>query len=359
LQETLLTEIVRIPVPIPLAVGWVNAYFVSDSIPTLIDTGVNTTEGWDAIVSAIRAHGATLCDLKRIIVTHGHGDHMGLAGKIAQAGDAEVFAHPWDLPEGCCNPGDPWPVSRDPFYAFLMESGVPEEVAGEVSEALFIRLRSVFGPMPAVSALKRGETFAFDDFRMDVFHTPGHSPGSVCLFAKDAGTLFSGDCLLEEVTSNPADRRFRIGGEASYRALDAYSASLDLIEGLPVKQVFPGHGDPYGDPQPRIAGLRAHHDARRTNILKILNGMTDGRHVRRATPFTIASILFPSVEGLELFYRVCATRVHLEVLEHEGIAACRTESGTLRYFLSEGSPGAANAPARDGRCHPRTGNEEV
>lgn len=329
-----MTEIVRIPVPIPLAVGWVNTYFLSDSVPTLIDTGVNTSEGWDAIVFAMRANGATLNDLKRIIVTHGHGDHMGLAGKIAKAGNAEVFAHPWDLPEGCCKPGAPWPVSRDPFYAFLMESGAPEQVARDVSEELLIRLQIVFGPTPAVSTLKDRDTFAFDDFSLEVIHTPGHSPGSVCLFAKSNGTLFSGDSLLEEVTCNPAGRDFQVEGESSYRALDAYHASLDRIESLSVKRVFPGHGDPYGDPRRRIAGFRAHHEARKRNILKILDDLTTGRGPSGAVPFIIASILFPSMEGLELFYRVCAIRVHLEVLEHEGIVACDSGGGPLLYSLS-------------------------
>ncbi len=333
-----MTEIVRIPVPIPLAVGWVNTYFVSDSVPTLIDTGVNTTQGWDAMVSALRAHGATLGDLKRIIVTHGHGDHMGLAGRIAQAGDAEVFVHPWDLPEGCCNPGAPWPVSREPFFSFLMESGAPEQVAREVSEALILRLKSVFGPSPAVSALKNGDVFTFDDFSMEVIHTPGHSPGSVCLFVKDDGALFSGDCLIEEIACNPGGRRFWVEGEPSYRALDAYLASLDLIEGLSVKQVFPGHGHPYEDPRRRIPRFRAHHDARRRNILKILKDMSAGRTTRGVTPFTIASALFPAMEGLELFYRVCATHVHLEVLEHQGVAAGESKSGARLYCLSHESP---------------------
>ena len=78
-----MTTVTRIEVPIPFPAQWVNSYYIHDSVPTLIDTGINTDEGLEAIRSVIEAAGGSLDQVRRIIGTHGHMDHIGLAGRIA------------------------------------------------------------------------------------------------------------------------------------------------------------------------------------------------------------------------------------------------------------------------------------
>jgi glyoxylase-like metal-dependent hydrolase (beta-lactamase superfamily II) len=91
-MEQSMTRIHRIEVPIPFPLKTVSCYYILDSIPTLIDTGVNSAAGLDIIERKIRSVGGRLSDLKRIILTHGHTDHVGLAGKIAShSGAADIF----------------------------------------------------------------------------------------------------------------------------------------------------------------------------------------------------------------------------------------------------------------------------
>ena len=83
--------VIRIEIPIPFPIRSVNAYFIPDSNPTLIDAGFRSEKGLDAVELAIKKAGYRLTDIKRILLTHGHLDHIGLAGKIAAMSGTEVL----------------------------------------------------------------------------------------------------------------------------------------------------------------------------------------------------------------------------------------------------------------------------
>ncbi len=311
-----MTEIHRIKVPLPIPVGYVNCYYIRDSLPTLIDTGINTDDDFDAISSALTGLGDSVTDLRRVVATHGHGDHVGLAGRLARVSGAEVFLHPWDKPR--------WPfkdpVPRDEtlrkFREFFESGGVPGPLATELVGMMQTRQEGMFAELDGFTSLDGPRTFPFDDFDLEVVQTPGHSPGSVCLFNRSDGTLFAGDALLEEITFNPA-REAEIPD--TYYSLAAYLATLDVLEALPVQTVFPGHGAAFTDIRKRLEGFRDFHRIRRE---KVLASVEHERHFNPDWPgltqFQIMKRVFPDATGLELFYRLCAVHVHLERLVQEG-----------------------------------------
>ena len=73
-----------LPIPTPFAVGRVNCYLIDDEPLTLVDTGPNSGKALDELDLALRSHGHSIGDLERIVITHQHLDHMGLAGILAR-----------------------------------------------------------------------------------------------------------------------------------------------------------------------------------------------------------------------------------------------------------------------------------
>ena len=91
-------RIIAIELPTPYPVGPVNAYLLPGPPITLVDCGPKSSEAQAALEAGLRTAGVGFADIRRLIITHGHIDHFGLAATVAAAGGAEVCAHPLDTP---------------------------------------------------------------------------------------------------------------------------------------------------------------------------------------------------------------------------------------------------------------------
>ena len=99
-----------IPVPFADAGGPVNVYAIEerDGGFALFDTGVGTEEGEATLRAGLAAVGLRIADLRRILVSHGHVDHYGMAEVLAQESGAPVYVHPADRDKVAAP--NPWPV---------------------------------------------------------------------------------------------------------------------------------------------------------------------------------------------------------------------------------------------------------
>ncbi|MBI4963188.1 MAG: MBL fold metallo-hydrolase [Desulfomonile tiedjei] len=329
-----MTKKKRIQVPIPFPVKSVNCYYIPGSVPTLIDTGVNLQDTLEAIKRGIEAQGGKLEDVRRIIATHGHADHIGLAGRIAEISGAEVFVHKWDTVRWADRGGEHAGDKHGDFRTFFLEAGLPTDSIDELVASLISGFRKMCHPVSTERMLEHGMVFKFDDFDLEAIHTPGHSPGCVCLWNRADRELFTGDTLLPALISNPTIEKT---GSTDYKSLVGHQASLELIGGLDVKRVFPGHGLPFDSLEARLRDIRGYHGRRTKQILRIL-GQKDGSAGNHdgKTQYMVATELFGSISGRELFFAVSSARAYLDALEEQGLAT-RLKEGTRHFYRSKAS----------------------
>jgi glyoxylase-like metal-dependent hydrolase (beta-lactamase superfamily II) len=187
-----------------------HAILAGDGV-TLIDSGY--AGSLPRIDRALAVLGKTVRDIRRVVCTHGHPDHAGGARALADIG-IEVFIHPAD--------------------AANLEIGFADAVRrpsrGRIFAAMTPRL-------PRFTPLADGDVLPVLG-GLEVIHSPGHTPGSVCLFAAEHGVLFVGDAL---------QRRFgRVSFASGLYSDDpaAARASLQRMSTLRVNSIVFAHYPP-------------------------------------------------------------------------------------------------------------------
>jgi len=189
----------------------VKAHLVVEDPPSLIDCGYAGSTA--RIDRAMRGHGRRVGDLARVVITHGHPDHAGSARELAALG-IPVLIHPADA----ANLSVTWrdvverPTRGRVFSAMTPEP--PEVVPIEDGQVL-----------PMLGGLR-------------VVHTPGHTPGSVCLYGARDRVLFVGDTL---------QRRFGRVSFASSLYSDDHAAakrSVKRLAALDVETIVFSHFAP-------------------------------------------------------------------------------------------------------------------
>lgn len=176
-----------------------NCYVVhKDGRGIIIDPGADA----EAIMAALDEEGLKI---EAIINTHGHFDHIGANGVIKSVFDAPLYIHRGD-------------------EAFL------EDAKRNLS--LWAGLEAVVSP-PADHLLSGGEFLELAGLKVEILHTPGHSPGSICL--KVGGVLFTGDTLFAGSVG-----RTDFPGSSREQLKDSLR---NVVLSLPSETVvYPGHG---------------------------------------------------------------------------------------------------------------------
>lgn len=244
----------RITLPVGVnAVASVNCYVLPDGDKaTIVDCGVWRPEvadgGLAALEAGLEGAGYALRDVSRVIVTHAHIDHYGLAGRVMELTGAELLMHTLtDLDCEKYRHPDTARLRRRDTYA---DHGVSVDERMDLADHLTRWMPYLHSVVEASQRLRGGERLEIGGQAWDVVHTPGHSLGHVCLHAPEHGVLLSGDHLLPGITPPVT---FERGFDAD--PLRSYLDSLRTIAALDPVLVYPGHGNPFGDPQGRIAAI--------------------------------------------------------------------------------------------------------
>lgn len=294
-----------IEVPTPFSVGPVYTYLIAADPLTLVDSGLDLPESRQALVAGLAARGVAPGDVRRVVLTHGHVDHVGLAGWFQELG-AEVWLHPLDAGKVLLE--DWWLAGRDELMDLC---GVPGRVQEMMVRLYDMALRMVRPLHRPLRPLEGGSPIPFDGFDLEVLYTPGHCLGHVSLWWPETGTLLGGDLLLQEVSPNPLAEPLPGGSHAL--TLGQFLDSLALAETLPAARVLPGHGPVITDPGPVIAGYRAHHERRLGHVHAALPP-------GGATVYDLTRKLYPRVSDPNLFLALSEVLAHLELLEQQGRA---------------------------------------
>jgi glyoxylase-like metal-dependent hydrolase (beta-lactamase superfamily II) len=310
-----------IPLPTPFPVGDINSYLITADPVTIIDPGLYYQPAEDSLRRALEQNGLNMSDIRRIVITHGHHDHYGMAGKIQSESGAEVLVRDEEVIKMV-----PDREYMDSMNRTILTTGITKEILEVLANHR--ETLSLTHPIESIRPFSGEISLEFSDFKIRLLHMPGHSGGHTCLYWEEEKVLLSGDVLLPDITSiplveyDPGERNFR------RRSLADIIGSMKRISEMRPRLCLPGHGGSVSDPGNLADSRVEFHMSRLEEIFNIVpekkeNGMT---------PYQLSRKYFPDVQDFDKFLAVIEVVSHLDWLADEGRIGEHIDEGGVSYF---------------------------
>ncbi len=233
--------------------GYTYSYLLKES-KTLIDAGIPSWEAFSALEKQLSELEIRVKDLKRVIITHMHNDHVGLIDYIRERADVKTLAH---------RVAEERQQEQIKIYKEMYKNTSEElQLMGGGSFQQFLsRFEHAFRedpePLRLDHLLEDGNTLDLPDAKLTVIWTPGHAAEHICLHDAERRILFSGDHVLPKITSHVSLHTWE-----KRDPLSDYLKSLDKVKDLPINLILPGHETNFTNLPTRVTQLKQHHQAR-------------------------------------------------------------------------------------------------
>lgn len=308
--------------PLPWSLDHINLYLLEDGERwMLVDTGVSTDE--------TKAHWQTVFDktlggrpVSRVLVTHHHPDHLGLAGWLADHFSAPILATrtAYLLARTLILDRRDEPPAE--VLEFSHRAGLSAAMVNKQRKGGWGLFARAVHPLPVgYRRMAGGDVLKIGESDWHVIETSGHAPGHASLFEPDRKILLSGDQILPLISSNVSVTPTEPDGNP----LDEWLHGLARLRALPADTlVLPSHNAPFYGIITRLDALIGKHVTR-------LGGVAD----MCGTPATAIDI-FPAlfrrrVSGLEFGMATGEALAHLHFLESLGVVRRQMEQGVARF----------------------------
>ena len=246
---------IRLSVPGPLR--HVNCWLLDDGTGSaLVDTGMNTTDArasWKALAKGPLAGER----FTRVIGTHFHPDHIGLAGWMCDHHRCPLVMTRGEWLTARMLAADARDAVPDEMIAFWRGAGWDNEQLAHAVARGWSGFRRIIAPLPlGFTRIADGETLRIGAVDWRVVVGSGHSPEHACLLYEAGGVLIAGDQVLPRISPN-----ISLGvTEPEADPLGEWLVSIDRLKRLPGDLlVLPGHGDPFTGLHTRLDAMAAEH----------------------------------------------------------------------------------------------------
>jgi glyoxylase-like metal-dependent hydrolase (beta-lactamase superfamily II) len=247
-------------IPLPFRLNHINVYLIEDGKGwAVLDTGIGndaTKTIWDALTSGPLAGRP----LTRLIVTHYHPDHIGLAGWLCEQHDLQLLTSQTSYLSSQNISLRPGALDAKPYRDFYLRHGLDAATTQRVATQGHNYLRMVSELPPTFMRLVAGDTLKIGGRSFDVLTGNGHAPEQVMLYCGADNIFLAADQVLAKITPNISVWAVDPEGDP----LGLYIRSLtELRTDIPADAlVLPGHQLPFYGLHARSRELIAHHESR-------------------------------------------------------------------------------------------------
>lgn len=252
-------------IPLPFRLNHVNIYLIEDQDGwAILDTGIGdevTRAAWEALIAGPLAGKR----LTRLIVTHFHPDHIGLAGWLCERFDLPLLTSQTAY-LGCLNVSlSPGALDAKPYHDFYARHGLDPVTTARVGSDGHRYLKMVTKLPPTFTRVVAGDTLTIGGRNFSVLSGDGHAPEQLMLHCRSENVFLSADQVIAKITPNVSVWAVDPEGDP----LGLYLRSLaSIARQIPADAlVLPGHQMPFQGLHERCRELTAHHNDRCDRIV--------------------------------------------------------------------------------------------
>jgi glyoxylase-like metal-dependent hydrolase (beta-lactamase superfamily II) len=293
--------------PLPFALDHINLWLLDDGDGfTIVDTGIARDEvksAWRALLAGLMSNRP----VKRIISTHFHPDHFGLAGWLSETLEAPLWMTRAEWLTGAMLYADEAGRAAEAQTALFRRHGLDDRRLGALAGRGNGYRRVISAPPASYRRMSDGDVLRIDGCDWSVIVGRGHAPEHACLYCAEKGVFISGDQVLPRISPNISLSPAEPGADP----LGEYLESLDRLKILAQEVlVLPSHDLPFFGIRARIEALRRHHAER-------LDRLFDYCRTPRTAAQTL-ELLFPrELDTHQIMFAMGESLSHLVRLERE------------------------------------------
>ena len=309
---------------LPFALDHINLWFIKTPTGSfIIDCGIANDKTRNAWQSLFHQH-PQLMPVEKIIATHCHPDHVGLAGWLCAQWQAPLLMSATEYSFARMLQNNFAGFDGEALQAHFARHGLVDKEAIQQLRTRDHYYSSLTSPLPtSYVRLQDGDQITIGKHRWQLIDGYGHSPEHISLYCAEQNILIAGDMVLPRISTNVSV--FAIEPEGNPLAL--YLRSLERLKQLPEDVlVLPAHGKPFKGLHTRIAQLIAHHEMR---LSELKAACAIPRNAMDLLP-----ILFKrTLDNHQLVFALGEAIAHLNYLWHADVLERLCENDSLRFVF--------------------------
>ena len=299
----------------------VNAWLIKGSEPTLIDCGEKTGKLWHSLLNGLKINGLGIEDIKKVIITHAHLDHIGIANKITQHSDAKIWVNEYVYD---------WAVDlktmldrRTDAIMGLVNQHLPNKLTKAYFGFGFQKLAPLWDEIPKdkLEVFPMNGKIDIGGQDWDIVYTPGHCINQTCFYNPKNGHLLSADMLLRIIPIPIIDAGLA-PPYARVKSLVMHLASYEKLDKLNISKVFPGHFEAFENAHEIIQKQVKKIHARKEKCFQLIQ-----KGVRQT--IDLAHAIYPNRINNATLFMVIG---FLDILQEEGRIEGIEKEGLLHYY---------------------------
>lgn len=296
---------------LPFRLDHVNVYLLEDGPGwTILDTGIgndDTKAVWEGILAGVLGGRP----ITRVIVTHFHTDHAGMAGWLCERTGAPLFMSQTEYLASLVLQLDPERLESEPYRSFYLDHGLAPEVVVQLLGVGHRYMRMLTGLPRTFRRLIAGETLDIGGRRWKVLTGGGHSPEQVMLYCPEDKLFLAADQIMARISPNISVQAMDPAGDP----LGIYMRSLIALKEIIAEDVLvlPCHNLPFYGLHQRADELLLHHASRCAAIVDACR--TEGHTAAQLVPVVFRR---PIDDPHQMGFAFSETLAHVNRLERDG-----------------------------------------